>query len=299
MGSEMSEIKSMFEKMTIELSNLTVRQTQWENQHEKVFGELKESLDEVRRFDRGKSVEGQDGSGEIYTPSGNPMAWVPPPAGRPTMPPYCPAGYPLGVNFMPQSSANIGQNSHSLPTSQAPVGTQGGDGATGPSMQTNHHHGGLTMTRMTKLEFPRFSGTNLRAWLCKVEQFFSLDEIDYSQRVKVASIHFDDIAIEWHLAYIRSRNHLPLHSWEGYVYALMDRFGAEYADLMSELKLVKHNGLVEDYQKEFDRIMTRLVLLPEYAISAFIIGLKPEIGFTIKNHRPYSLPQVSRPGSTP
>ncbi|KAG5621432.1 hypothetical protein H5410_006650 [Solanum commersonii] len=45
--------------------NLAIRQTQWENQHEKAFGELKESLDEVRRFDRGKSVKGQDGSGEI------------------------------------------------------------------------------------------------------------------------------------------------------------------------------------------------------------------------------------------
>ena len=145
---------------------------------------------------------------------------------------------------------------------------------------------------MTKLDFPRFNGTNLRAWLCKVEQFFSLDDIDYSQRVKVASIHFDGIAIEWHLSYIRSRNHLPLPSWEEYVYALIDRFGAEYADPMSELNLVKQNGLVDDYQKEFDRIMTRLVLLPEYAISAFITGLKLEIGFTVKNHRSYSLPQA-------
>ncbi|KAH0696227.1 hypothetical protein KY285_013059 [Solanum tuberosum] len=288
MGSEMNEIKSMFESMTIEIANLTVRQTQWESQHEKAFGELKESLDEVRRFDRGKSVEGQDGSGEIFTPSGNPMAWVPPPAWRPTMPPYSPSEYPLGVNFMPQSSANIGQNSHSLPTGQAPVGIQGGYGATGPSMQTNHHHGGLTMTRMTKLEFPHFNVTNLRAWLCKVEKFFSLDEIDYSQRVRVVSIHFDDIAIEWHLAYIRSRNHLPLPSWEEYVYALMDRFGAEYADPMFKLKLVKQNGLVEDYQKEFDRIMTRLVLLPDYAISAFITGLKPEIGSLLAKSFMYS-----------
>ncbi|WMV14992.1 hypothetical protein MTR67_008377 [Solanum verrucosum] len=78
MASEMNEIKSMFEKMTIEIVNLIVRQTQWENQHEKAFGELKESLDKVRRFDKGKSVEGQDSSGEIYTHSGNPMAWVPP-----------------------------------------------------------------------------------------------------------------------------------------------------------------------------------------------------------------------------
>ncbi|KAG5621433.1 hypothetical protein H5410_006651 [Solanum commersonii] len=102
------------------------------------------------------------------------MAWVPPPAGRPTMPPYSLTGYPLGVNFMPQNYANMGKTSYPLPTGQAAVGTQRGDGsATGPSMQTNHHNGGLIMTKMTKLEFPRFNGTNLRAWLCKVEQFFS------------------------------------------------------------------------------------------------------------------------------
>ena len=38
--------------------------------------------------------------------------------------------------------------------------------------------------------------------------------------------------------------------------------------------------------------MIRLVLLPEYAISPFITGLNPEIGLTVKNHRPYSLPQA-------
>ena len=56
MTSEMNEIKSMFERMTIEIANLTVRQTQWENQHEKAFGELKESLEEARRGDRGRSA---------------------------------------------------------------------------------------------------------------------------------------------------------------------------------------------------------------------------------------------------
>ncbi|WMV50037.1 hypothetical protein MTR67_043422 [Solanum verrucosum] len=90
MASKMNEIKSMSERMTIEIANLSVRQTQWENQHEKAFGELKESLDVGRRFYRGKSVEGQDGSGDIYTLSGYPMAWIPPPAGRPTMPLYSP-----------------------------------------------------------------------------------------------------------------------------------------------------------------------------------------------------------------
>lgn len=88
-----------------------------------------------------------------------------------------------------------------MPT-HAPVGSnpqQGGHGggtSTG-GHQNLHHQGATTMSRMIKMEFPRFNGTNLSAWLCKVEQFFSLNEVAYNQRVKVASIHFDDIAIEW------------------------------------------------------------------------------------------------------
>lgn len=64
----------------------------------------------------------------------------------------------------------------------------------------------------------------------------------------------------------------------------MDRFGGDYEDLMSEFKLVKQHGFVKNYQKEFDRIMIQLTILPEHAISGFITGLKPEIRFTVKNH---------------
>lgn len=66
-------------------------------------------------------------------------------------------------------------------------------------------------------------------------------------------MHFDDLAIEWHLAYLRSRAHLPYPAWEEYVYALMDMFGYEYADPMVELKLIKQTGLVEYYRETLTR----------------------------------------------
>ncbi|KAG5605633.1 hypothetical protein H5410_027125 [Solanum commersonii] len=69
------------------------------------------------------------------------------------------------------------------------------------------------------------------------------------------------------------------------------RFGGD-EDPIFEFKLVKQHGSVKDYQKEFDRIMTRKNILPEHAISGFITGLKPKVGFTVKNHRPFTLPQV-------
>lgn len=70
----MDEIKSMFERITLEIANFNVRQNQLEAQHEKALAELKKSIEETRRFDRGKSFEGQDKGNEVDTPSGNPMA---------------------------------------------------------------------------------------------------------------------------------------------------------------------------------------------------------------------------------
>ncbi|WMV09583.1 hypothetical protein MTR67_002968 [Solanum verrucosum] len=93
MTTYMNEIKSMIERMKVEIANFTMRQNQLEGQHEKAFVELKDSIDELRRYDRGKNQEVHDtggGNTKIYTLSGNPMAWSPYVAGLPTIGQYSP-----------------------------------------------------------------------------------------------------------------------------------------------------------------------------------------------------------------
>ncbi|XP_070032723.1 uncharacterized protein [Nicotiana tomentosiformis] len=79
---------------------------------------------------------------------------------------------------------------------------------------------------------------------------------------------------------MRGRAHLqlPFPSWKEYVWALLDRFGAEFDDPMSELVKLRQTGGVVEFQESFDRAMTRLNLEPSYAISIFLEGLKPELG---------------------
>lgn len=95
----------------------------------------------------------------------------------------------------------------SAPQGQTPPGVNQGPTVTGQQgglpfgSPSGNNSGSLAMTRFTKMEFPKFNGSNLRTWLCKVEQYFSMDEVPHIQKVKIASIHFDDIAVEWHLAY--------------------------------------------------------------------------------------------------
>lgn len=78
MASDMKDIKDMLDRLTMEMANFTVRQNQIEDNHEKSFAEMRESLEAVKRSEKGKVVADVDLAGELYTPSGNPMAWVPP-----------------------------------------------------------------------------------------------------------------------------------------------------------------------------------------------------------------------------
>ncbi|WMV14797.1 hypothetical protein MTR67_008182 [Solanum verrucosum] len=147
--ADMKEIKNMLDRMTMEMANFTVRQNQIEAHYEKTFSELKQTLDAVKEKDKGKTVEEVDG-GEIYTPSGHPMAWVSASqaGGNPNM--VTPGGYQMGMGSLHQLQSPIGgatpQNQgmgfeftgqdsqgraqHQIPTSgghgQAQMGYQGG-----------------------------------------------------------------------------------------------------------------------------------------------------------------------------
>ncbi|KAH0645025.1 hypothetical protein KY284_032909 [Solanum tuberosum] len=58
---------------------------------------------------------------------------------------------------------------------------------------------------------------------------------------RLSKIEFQ--AIEWNLAYLKSRYHLPYPTWDKYMYALMDSFVAEFKVHMSKLKMVKRLDL--------------------------------------------------------
>lgn len=58
-------------------------------------------------------------------------------------------------------------------------------------------------TRMTKIDFPRFSGEKIQEWLCLVEQFFVIDNTPEGSKVPIASLHFDGLARTWHQALVQ------------------------------------------------------------------------------------------------
>lgn len=115
---------------------------------------------------------------------------------------------------------------------------------------------------LTKIDFPRFDGNDLKSWLYKCVQFFELDGVVDPDKVKLAAIHLEGKALLWHQTYIKRMGQiLPL--WDQYVKDITARFGELYDDPMADLKALVQKGTVQDYHDSFDALTSRLNLPEE------------------------------------
>ncbi|KAG5610793.1 hypothetical protein H5410_022074 [Solanum commersonii] len=64
-GNEVRDIKDMLDRMIMQLANFSVRQNQIEEQYEKSFAKLKESLDVVKKMRKGRTMKIQSELKEI------------------------------------------------------------------------------------------------------------------------------------------------------------------------------------------------------------------------------------------
>lgn len=75
------------------------------------------------------------------------------------------------------------------------------------------------------MEFLLFTGEDLRSWLFKIEQFFSMEKVFVKERVDVAAMQLEGEAIQLHLSFMRYIQYLRPATWNEYVMALVERFG--------------------------------------------------------------------------
>lgn len=138
----------------------------------------------------------------------------------------------------------------------------------------------------------RFFGDDLRSWLFKIEQFFSIENVANEDKVSIAALQLEGKVIQWHLSFMRYRQYLQPPTWTKYVMAIVDRFGTDFDDPMEELKKIKQVGSVKEYQAVFEKYLTRVKLSEENVISCYIGGLKPDLNIVVKITQPTSLSQV-------
>jgi len=133
-----------------------------------------------------------------------------------------------------------------------------------PTSYNTHHS---NFSRWSRMEFLRFAGEDLRSWLFKIEQFFSMENVAAEEKVTVAAMQLEGEAIQWHLSFMRYRQYLQPATWNEYVMAMVERFGTNFDDPMEEIKKIKQVGSVKEYQSVFERHLTRVNLSQENAIS--------------------------------
>ncbi|GJY36863.1 hypothetical protein Tco_0422241 [Tanacetum coccineum] len=85
----------------------------------------------------------------------------------------------------------------------------------------NRGEGSSRFSRMSKLDFPKFSDDDVKGWMFRIKQFFTLDGVHNANRVKIVSIHLFDQALTWHLQFIKT--HGEIVAWDVYEAAILKR----------------------------------------------------------------------------
>lgn len=148
------------------------------------------------------------------------------------------------------------------------------------------------LTRMVKLDFPRFDGERMKEWLSKVEQLFAMDNTPEELKVGLASLHFDGLASTWHQAVIQSDLGLDiLRDWAFYKTLLKERFEEIMDDPIAELKALQETDGIVDYHGKFELIRTRVKLSEEYLVSAYLAGLRVDTQMHIRMFQPQTVRQ--------
>ncbi|XP_019425117.1 PREDICTED: uncharacterized protein LOC109333995 [Lupinus angustifolius] len=141
-------------------------------------------------------------------------------------------------------------------------------------------------TRLSRMEFPRFNGDNVKQWIYQCETYYVTDNTLEEFKVKLVVIHFEGRALQWYHAFVKSLWTSSWPSWGEYVQMLIERFGEVCDDPMVELMNLRQKGHVADYHEEFDAIITRLELFEEYTLSCFLGGLKQDVQMMVRMFPP-------------
>ncbi|CAA0843031.1 Unknown protein, partial [Striga hermonthica] len=141
-----------------------------------------------------------------------------------------------------------------------------------------------------KIIMPTFTGTDPDAWLSRAVQFFEINDVPRYERVQIAAYHLDGEANVW-WQWVVHKNHGEHMRWRDFEKELITRFGSsDYHDYNEALSRIKQVGSLRDYQKEFERIASRVRDWPEAAlVGTFVGGLKAELAAEVRLDRPGSM----------
>lgn len=145
--------------------------------------------------------------------------------------------------------------------------------------------------RFSKIDFPRFQGEDPSGWVYKCERFFEFNQIEESQKVKLAAMHLDEKIIRWFQWF--EKTHTTL-GWKGFVEGIVSRFGPNiFEDAIGELTKLTQTSTVKAYQERFEELANRTSgLTQEFFVSCFVSGLREDIRAGVQMFYPANITQA-------
>jgi len=143
---------------------------------------------------------------------------------------------------------------------------------------------------LSRIEFLGFNGEDVQGRIYRCEQFFGIDNTAKNLKVKIASIHLYEKALLWHQSFMKTRmreNELHRKNIRMLLPCSLDQ--KPFDDPLAELMKLRQLGSVEQYQENFDSLLTRVELPVNYVISYFLSGLRDEIQNAIRMLKPQTI----------
>ena len=148
---------------------------------------------------------------------------------------------------------------------------------------------GAVIPRVTKLDFPRFNGSeDPTSLICRVEQFFEFQKIAEEEKVPLATYHLEGEAQLWYEILKEEKGEV---TWLTLKEGLNSRYGpTEFDDFFGDLTRLKQVGSVREYQSQFEKLLSRVGKLNQsQQVACFIGGLKEGVRIDVQAMKPPSL----------
>ncbi|TYK02434.1 retrotransposon protein [Cucumis melo var. makuwa] len=162
---------------------------------------------------------------------------------------------------------------------------------TEPVTETN---GTVTdQSKYKKLEMPMFLGENPESWVYRAEDFFEINNLPESEKVKVAVVSFGQDEVDW---YRWSHNRKKVESWEDLKSRMFEFFrDSGQKSLGARLIRIQQDGSYNEYVK---KLVTYSAPLPYVAesvlVDAFVTGLEPSLQAEVISRHPQTLEECMR-----
>lgn len=128
--------------------------------------------------------------------------------------------------------------------------------------------------REMHIGFPQFFGEDFDGWMLKVEHYFEVDATFNDDKLKLAVLHLNGRAIQWHQSFMKAEGG-ALVRWEEYTVAMRARLGSHgYDDPLVDLKNLKQVSILQHYQDAFEELYHKVGIREDQALSFFLAGLK-------------------------